>query len=261
MGPLVRRHIILKIMSGTSCKTYKRPFTVCVEGNIGSGKTTFLNHFKSYNNTVVLQEPVELWRDISGVNLLELMYKDPRRYAFIFQSYVQLTMLRLHTYKTQLPYKVMERSVYCSRLFIENMKRNKILQDVEIVVLEEWYDWCIKNANIETDLIIYLRTSPEVVYQRMRIRARKEENSVSLEYLKQIHEIHDEWLLYQSLFSLPAPVIILDGNKSIEEMVAEFDKCKNKIFTQQREVENEIITANTTMSPTHGLKEIKTIDM
>lgn len=81
------------------------------------------------------------------------MYKDPRRYAFIFQSYVQLTMLQLHTYKTQLPYKVMERSVYCSRLFIENMKRNKILQDVEIVVLEEWYDWCIKNANIETDLI------------------------------------------------------------------------------------------------------------
>lgn len=57
-------------MSGTSCKTYKRPFTVCVEGNIGSGKTTFLNHFKSYNNTVVLQEPVELWRDVSGVNLL-----------------------------------------------------------------------------------------------------------------------------------------------------------------------------------------------
>lgn len=57
-------------MSGTPCKTYKRPFTVCVEGNIGCGKTTFLNHFKSYDNTVVLQEPVELWRDVSGVNLL-----------------------------------------------------------------------------------------------------------------------------------------------------------------------------------------------
>lgn len=61
---------ILRIMSGTPCKTYKRPFTVCVEGNIGCGKTTFLNHFKSYDNTIVLQEPVELWRDVSGVNLL-----------------------------------------------------------------------------------------------------------------------------------------------------------------------------------------------
>ncbi|XP_035719841.1 deoxynucleoside kinase-like isoform X1 [Vespa mandarinia] len=239
MGLLVKRITsILRIMSRTPCKTYKRPFTVCVEGNIGSGKTTFLNHFKSYDNTVVLQEPVELWRDVAGVNLLELMYKDPKRYAFIFQSNVQLTMLQLHTYKTQLPYKVMERSVYSARLFIENMKRNKILQDVEVVVLEEWFDWCIKNANIETDLIIYLRTSPEIVNQRMRIRARKEENLVSLEYLKRIHEIHDEWLLYQSLFSLPAPVIILDGNKSTEEMVIEFEKCKNVIFTQRKEGEN-----------------------
>lgn len=109
--------------------------------------------------------------------------------------------------------------------------------------------------------LVYLRTSPEVVYQRMRIRARKEENLVSLEYLKQIHEIHDEWLLYQSLFPLPAPVIILDGNKSIEEMVVEFEKCKHKIFTQQKEEEHEIITANTTISPTCGLKEIKTVDL
>lgn len=91
------------------------------------------------------------------------MYKDPRRYACIFQSYVQLTMLQLHTYKTQLPYKVMERSVYCSRLFIENMKRNKILQDFEIVVLEEWFDWCIKNADIETDLI------SKIVYFKYKI--------------------------------------------------------------------------------------------
>lgn len=47
-----------------------RPFTVCIEGNIGSGKTTFLNNFKQFNNTTVLQEPVELWRDVEGMNLL-----------------------------------------------------------------------------------------------------------------------------------------------------------------------------------------------
>lgn len=51
-------------------KMEKRPFTVCIEGNIGSGKTTFLNNFKQFNNTLVLQEPVELWRNVDGVNLL-----------------------------------------------------------------------------------------------------------------------------------------------------------------------------------------------
>lgn len=81
------------------------------------------------------------------------MYKDPKRYAFLFQSYVQLTMLQLHTLQTELPYKVMERSVYSARCFIENMKRTKMLSDVESVVLLDWYDWCISNARIETDLI------------------------------------------------------------------------------------------------------------
>lgn len=57
-------------MSGSICNLYKRPFTVCVEGNIGSGKTTFLSHFKKYNNTTVFEEPVELWRNVSGTNLL-----------------------------------------------------------------------------------------------------------------------------------------------------------------------------------------------
>ena len=81
------------------------------------------------------------------------MYTDTKRYSFLFQSYVQLTMLQLHTYKSAMPYKIMERSVFSARCFIENMKRTKLLEDVEVVVLEDWYDWCIQNANIVTDLI------------------------------------------------------------------------------------------------------------
>lgn len=83
----------------------------------------------------------------------ELMYSEPSRYAFLFQSYVQLTMLQLHTCKTPSPYKIMERSVYSAMCFVENLKRKNVLRDVEVTVLENWYDWCLKNANIETDLI------------------------------------------------------------------------------------------------------------
>jgi len=51
------------------------------------------------------------------------------------------------------PYKVMERSVFSARCFLENMKRTHIIQDVEAMVLENWYDWCMKNTNIRADLI------------------------------------------------------------------------------------------------------------
>lgn len=81
------------------------------------------------------------------------MYSDPPRYAFLFQSYVQLTMLQLHTCKIPSPYKIMERSVYSAMCFVENLKRKNILHNAEVTVLEDWYDWCLKNANIETNLI------------------------------------------------------------------------------------------------------------
>lgn len=47
-----------------------KPFTVLIEGNIGSGKTTFLNHFKKFDSVCLLTEPVDQWRNCGGVNLL-----------------------------------------------------------------------------------------------------------------------------------------------------------------------------------------------
>lgn len=52
-----------------------QPFTVLIEGNIGSGKTTFLNHFQQFQDKICLiTEPVEKWRNVKGVNLLVRFY-------------------------------------------------------------------------------------------------------------------------------------------------------------------------------------------
>lgn len=48
----------------------KQPFTVFIEGNIGAGKTTFLNHFRKYDDVLLHTEPVEKWRNVNGFNLL-----------------------------------------------------------------------------------------------------------------------------------------------------------------------------------------------
>jgi len=53
---------------------------------------------------------------------------------------------------------------------------------------------------------VYLRTSPETCFNRIQKRARKEENKVSLTYLKSIHEKHDIWLKDKRH-------IVLDGEK------------------------------------------------
>lgn len=51
-------------------KLYTNPITIYIEGNIGSGKTTFLNHFQKIKDATILEEPVSLWQNIAGVNLL-----------------------------------------------------------------------------------------------------------------------------------------------------------------------------------------------
>lgn len=65
----------------------KAPFTVFIEGNIGAGKTTFLNHFKKYDDVRLYTEPVEKWRNVEGVNLLvnlKFLFNsiDKKKYAF-----------------------------------------------------------------------------------------------------------------------------------------------------------------------------------
>lgn len=37
-----------------------------------------------------------MWTNIKGHNTLDLMYRDPKRWSLTFQSYVQLTMLKIH---------------------------------------------------------------------------------------------------------------------------------------------------------------------
>ena len=144
----------------------ERPFTVLVEGNIGCGKTTFLEHFAQFSQVEVLKEPVDRWRDVNGHNLLQLMYEDPSRWAMPFQSYVQLTMLDHHLHKSNKAVKLMERSIYSARYcFVENMHKSGKMLGCEFEVLDEWFKFATDNSglNINVDLIIYLRTTPEKV--------------------------------------------------------------------------------------------------
>ena len=155
-------------------KDRSKPFTVVVEGNIGCGKTTFLDYFSKFSERVeVLTEPVDRWRNVNGHNLLQLMYEDPSRWALPFQSYVQLTMLENHLLHTKKPVKLIERSIYSARYcFVENMYRSGRMLGCEYEVLDEWFKFATEkesSLDINVDLIIYLRTTPEKVILRSSV--------------------------------------------------------------------------------------------
>lgn len=71
---VLRIRTIGSLSVGMDFKTeMQKPFTLLVEGNIGSGKTSFLSHFSKYDS-LILSEPVELWRNVQGHNMLVRKY-------------------------------------------------------------------------------------------------------------------------------------------------------------------------------------------
>ena len=209
----------------------KRKFTVAVEGNIGSGKTLLLQHFAECPFAEVHPEPVSKWRDIQGHNALGMMYKDSSRWSLTFQTYVQLTMLEQHTAKQKKPIKMMERSIFSAKYcFVENLYRSGKMPELEYIVLTKWFDWILANQDTHIDLIVYLRTTPETVFERIKNRCRKEETAIPMDYLTQLHNLHEDWLINQTKFSVNAPVLVLDANEGHMEMIDQYENNKQRIL-------------------------------
>ncbi|KAJ7374493.1 hypothetical protein OS493_004830 [Desmophyllum pertusum] len=116
--------------------------TVAIEGNIGSGKTSLLKYFKQNSLVEVIEEPVKKWQNVDGSNTLELMYSDPKRWSYLFESYVLLTMMEVHHRPQNTPVRLLERSAYsASFCFMENLHRSGTLSTVEYTVFQQWFDY------------------------------------------------------------------------------------------------------------------------
>lgn len=208
----------------------KKPFVVVVEGNIASGKSTMLNYFGEIPEIQTIMEPVEKWRNCNGLNLLDLMYKDSKQWLFPFQSYTTLTMLQNHSEKCDRKIKLMERSFQTVKnVFMKASEKMGTIHSGMHKIFDEWFDYIEKNIQIHIDLIVYLRCTPEIAYERMEKRGRIEEGEISMEYLEILHELHEEWLIHNRT-KTSTEIIVLDANQ--EDMCNEYENLKELILNK-----------------------------
>eukprot|EP00243_Klebsormidium_subtile_P004331 TRINITY_DN18304_c0_g1_i1.p1 TRINITY_DN18304_c0_g1~~TRINITY_DN18304_c0_g1_i1.p1 ORF type:complete len:742 (-),score=177.64 TRINITY_DN18304_c0_g1_i1:334-2559(-) len=186
--------------------TRKKPLTFCVEGNISVGKSTFLRQIVT--KTILLQElvqispePVEKWQSVGDDrhNILESFYKDPQRYAYTFQNYVFFTRM-LQAQERPVagkPLRLMERSVFSDRMvFVRAVHEAKFMSDMEISIYDSWFDPILSAIpTLIPDGFIYLRANPNTCFNRLKKRGRSEETSVDMDYLQNLHEKHEQWLI------------------------------------------------------------------
>lgn len=192
---------------------------VSIEGNIGAGKSTFLEElkimFKDNKNVVFLDEPVETWESVKdkyGVSMLQKFYSNPMKYSFAFQMMAYVS--RLSTLKKAInelegdekKVIITERSIYTDKcVFAKMLFDEGMMEDVEYQIYTKWFDeFSIK----QLDSVIMLKTDPEKSYERVISRKRVGE-VIPLEYLEKCQEYHEEMLL-----DLPNQVIF-DANEDI----------------------------------------------
>jgi deoxyadenosine/deoxycytidine kinase len=245
------RHLgnfILKYSITQKTKLLKDESMYIVEGNIGVGKSTFLEQMKKLDPTIdIIPEPKDTWTSTEyGQSLLSHFYENTPRWAYTLETFAMIRRIKDHSKEENNPnpFRLMERSVYSGHYcFAVNGHKSGYFSDLEWKVYENWVDFLIKDHCKLPLGFIYLQASPEVCFSRIRQRSRKSEQKLSFGYLKSIHEHHERFLvekkgLYEELEKVP--VLILDCNENFltnDEVAKKHLSSLKSFFDQSKPIE------------------------
>ena len=225
-----------------------------IEGNIGTGKTTFINLLTSYlsrfhdinHDAQVTLEPVDEWmetEDSDGQNILQKFYGDQEKWSFAFQMNSFISRVKKiqddyfsPSYLDMKKLLFVERSIYTDRhcfakLCWENGKMTKLEYDIYC----KWNDWLSQQFNVMPDVYIYLRCEPTINDKRVKERARNSEENIPIEYLKALHDKHDDWMRFEKDHGVP--VYVIDATQNFKD-----PEVMDKIFEGLFEFLKEFVT-------------------
>jgi len=206
------------------------PIIISIEGNIGSGKSSFLQFMKE-NNTqdhiYFLQEPVDSWNEIkddNNITILEKFYKEPKKYAFTFQMMAfisRLSILKRVVESKKYKYIITERSLLTDKnVFCKMLHDDGLIEKIEYNIYMKWFDEFNIHSQYKT-IFMYLKCDTYIAQQRVDNRNRKGEK-ISFDYLNKCNQYHNTWLA-----SMDSNLVtILDSNRDKTYYNSLFDEIK-----------------------------------
>ena len=172
---------------------------ICIEGNIGTGKTSLCEMIaREYNSQLILEE-------FADNPFLKYFYDDPERYAFTVELFF---MTERHK---QLQHSLHNRSLFSEFMVADYffwktvLFASKNLNEQEYRLFLRLFN-ILSNSFPNPDLLVYLHRSPEKLLEQIRIRGRYYEENITVEYLQKIQDSYFEYFRSQ----LSYPILILD---------------------------------------------------
>ena len=206
---------------------------ITVEGNIGAGQSSFVKSLcdllSSRGHAVTLiPEPLDIWTDIGGENMLKLYYENKQRWAFTFQILALASMTTNELKAKELSSDgttivIMERSVISTFEIFSRYMSDHVLKPAETEILRKLKTLmpCVLQKDVSTDkthhLVIYLQTPPDICYERLVKRARTEEiDKIDIAYINELHDLHEKVLIPENVIGR---LIILNGSSYKENCI------------------------------------------
>jgi deoxyadenosine/deoxycytidine kinase len=200
---------------------------ISIEGNIGSGKSTLFEklkiHFANNKNIIFVREPVDIWESIqdeNGTTILEKFYQDQIKYSFSFQimAYISRINLLKETIKQNPGVTIItERSLYTDKMvFAKMLYDTHKIEYINYQIYLNLFDTFKNDFNVNN--IIYIKTDPDICYNRILKRARNGENNISVDYLQLCDTYHNNMVDI-----LECDKIVLNGNVDIYENISQLN--------------------------------------
>jgi deoxyguanosine kinase len=175
------------------------PF-IAIEGNIGSGKTTFCHKMAEHFECNIILE------QFTDNPFLPFFYQQPERYAFpveLFFMTERHKQLQEHFASPNL----FQQSVASDYFFVKTLlfaKNN--LNDEEFRLFQRLFG-VLNSTFPKPDLLVYLHRPIDALLRQIRQRGRDMEQNIAPEYLEEIQNAYLEF--FKSENSLPILVIEL----------------------------------------------------
>jgi len=176
---------------------------ITIEGNIGVGKSTFVNFLKeackdnNLPNIIFLQEPIDEWNKIKvdNITILEKFYKEPKKYAFTFQMMAfisRLLIIQKVIEENKNAIIISERCLLTDKyVFAKMLYDSHEIDPYSYQIYNLWFDQFYNK--LPKHKHIYLKSTPEIIKLRINNRNRKGEDNIDLNYLYKCDNYHNNY--------------------------------------------------------------------
>lgn len=198
---------------------------IAVAGNIGAGKTTLTGLLAKHYGWMPHYE------DVDENQYLNDFYNDMQRWAFNLQIYFLNSRFKqiIDIHKSGQTV-IQDRTIYeDAEIFAPNLHAMGLMSTRDFKNYKSLFDLMISLLQ-PPDLLIYLRASVPTLVNQIQKRGRDYENSIRLDYLKQLNERYENWISgYKMGKLLIVNVDKLDFTKNPEDLSSIIDKIDARI--------------------------------